>query len=200
MRRLYLPLVVLIGITACNSAAKQDAAPQDPKAPALEPAVINVPLNVPTPNAPATANTPLIPTDRMERVVAVSSSYSLASATMVRQDGRMLIQLYAPDAVLKTPETTVMSGPAVVSYLMNLAREKSLSSFQRTSLAIGIIDDSTLADSGSYTMVLKRTPTDSVLERGRYTAKWRARSRITDWVILEDQITPDKPAKRAGAK
>jgi hypothetical protein len=49
-------------------------------------------------------------------------------------------------------------------------------------------------------MTLRRSPRDSVLERGRYAATWRARTDFTKWVILEDYLKPDRLAKTKGAK
>lgn len=202
MRRLHLPLVVLIGITACGSPAKQETTPQDRKAPALEPGVISVPSTVQPPaleasNAPKSA---LIPEDPVQRATAVSTGYSLATATMLNNDARMLGQLYAPNAVLRVPDSTVTGMPAVVRQLLALARSKSLADFQRRSLGSRILDDSTLLDSGTYVMVLKRSPQDSTLERGRYAATWRARTNVAQWVILEDDLRPDQRAKAKGAR
>jgi hypothetical protein len=89
---------------------------------------------------------------------------------------------------------------AVVRQLLSLARSKSLADFQRRSVGTRILDDSTLLDSGTYVMVLRRSEKDSVLERGRYAATWRARTDVTQWVILEDVLKPDQPAKAKGAK
>lgn len=202
MRRLYLPLAVFIGIAACGSPAKQDAAPPDRNAPALEPGVISVPSTV-QPAAPGASDAPksaLIPSDPVQRTVPVSSGYSVATATMLMNDARVLGQVYAPNAVLRTPDSTVTGMPAVVRQLLSLARSKSLADFRRTSLGSRILDDSTLLDSGTYVMVLRRSEKDSVFERGRYAATWRARKDITQWVILDDYLKPDQPAKAKGAK
>jgi len=197
MRRLYLPLAVIIGIAACGAPAKQDAAPQDPKSPALEPAVISMPsrAQASTPAAPGTPKAAIIPEDLALRMTPVSAGYSLATATMIMNDARMLGQVYAPNAVLRVPDSTVTGMPAVVRQLISLARAKSLADFQRLSLGTRILDDSTLLDSGTYVMILRRSPKDSVLEHGRYAATWRARTDVTKWVILEDYLQPDPPAK-----
>ena len=202
MRRLSLPLAVLLGIAACGSPAKQDAAPPDRNAPALEPGVVTMPSRAQTaaPDAPETTKSAIIPEDIAQRMVPITGGYSLATATMLMGDTRVLGELYAPSAVLRTPDSTVTGMPAVVRQLLSLARSKSLADFQRRSLGTRILDDSTLLDSGTYVMVLRRSAKDSVLERGRYAATWRARTDITKWVILEDQITPSQPAKRKGAK
>jgi len=202
MRRLFFPLVVLLGITACGSPAKQEAAPIDPKAPALEPGVIVMPSRAQQ-AAPIAADAPkftVIPEDLAQRMAPVTAGYSLATATMLMNDSRVLGELYAPNAVLRIPDTTVTGMPAVVRQLLSLARSKSLADFQRLSLGTRILDDSTLLDSGTYVMTLRRSPKDSVLERGRYAATWRARKDVTRWVILEDYLQPDQRAKAKGAR
>ena len=154
----------------------------------------------PAPAAPDAPKSAIIPEDLVQRMAPVSAGYSLATATMLMNDARVLGQLYAPNAVLRVPDSTVTGMPAVVRQLLSLARSKSLADFQRLSLGTRILDDSTLLDSGTYVMVLRRSPKDSVLERGRYAARWRARTDITKWVILEDYLKPDQPAKTKGAK
>lgn len=115
---------------------------------------------------------------------------------MVMQDARMLGQIYDPGAVLHFPDSIVTGGPAVTRQLLALARTKSLADFQRVSQGTRILDDSTLLDSGTYVMVLRRSPKDSVLERGKYAATWRARTDVSKWVILEDHIQPGKPGRK----
>lgn len=202
MRRLYLPLVVFVGIAACGAPAKQDTAILDRNAPALEPGVIRMPseAQTPAPAASDTAKSAIIPADPVQRLIPVSAGYSLATATMINDDARVLGQLYAPNAVLRVPDSTVTGMPAVVRQLLSLARSKSLAEFQRRSLGTRILDDSTLLDSGTYVMVLRRSPKDSSLERGRYTATWRAHTDVTKWVILEDYLKPDLPARTKGAR
>jgi hypothetical protein len=123
--------------------------------------------------------------------------YSLATATMINHDARVLSKVYAPDAKLTTPDSTLSGVVAVAKHLIALAQSKSLADFQRTSRGMRVIDDSTLADSGTYVMVLKRSAKDSVMERGTYAAQWRARKNFSDWVILEDCLTPTGSKKVA---
>jgi len=200
MHHRFVSAVAVAGLVACGSPAAKDAAVPDSKAPANAPAVIAVPSTVPKPVIPEAGKPPLIPPDPMQRVIAVNQGYSLASATMVHQDGRMLSQLYHADAALKTPEGTILGNAAIISHLLTLARDKSLKGIERTSKRLETLDDSTMADSGSYVMVLKRSERDSVLERGRYATKWRVRSDITRWVILEDYLAPGAAPKAKGAR
>jgi hypothetical protein len=201
MRRLYLPLVVIIGAAACGSSARQEAAPQDRKAPAVEPGVISLPSNVrvPVADAPNDRQTSLIPADSMQRVFAVSTGYGLVTAMMINQDGRMLNQMYLPTSVLRLPDSTITGNTGIVRTLLSLAHSKSLSDFQRTSMGMRTLDDSTLADSGRYVMTLKRPQGAAVQEHGKYATTWRARRDATKWVILEDRIQPTAtPGQKAG--
>ncbi len=199
MQRSHYLLFGALALAACGAQAKND--PRDPQAPALEPAVIAAPAPaLPTSAAAATSaapKSPLIPAESLERLIAVGQGYSLVTATMINQDIRMLSGLYAPDAQLSLPDTAVRGVPAVAIKWAALAKAKSLYDFQRNSKGMRVLDDSTLADSGVYLMILKRTPKDSVLERGRYAATWRARSGgYGNWVMLNDRIVPDAATKR----
>lgn len=199
MRREVLSVVAVLGIAACGSPAAQKD--KDPKAPALEPAVVNVPFSVPTPAIDTAPHKPsVIPADPTKRAVAVSQGYSLAAATMINQDGRVLGHVYAPEAVLHVPDSTVTGVAAVVRSWLGFAHSKSLTDFQRSPRGQRIIDDSTLADSGVYQMIFKRTARDSVIERGEYKATWRAREDVSKWVMLEDAIHPGSKPKKKGAR
>lgn len=173
MRRLFLFSVALLVGSACAAPAK------DATAKAAGPAV------------------PLIPQDQLQRQMNISAGYSLVTAMMVNKDGRSIVGMYAPDAVLVLPDSTIRNAPAIAAQWVQLAQAKSMADFQRTSQGMSVIDDSTLADSGSYLMVLRRTPKDSVLERGRYRALWRARLGSGSWVMLEDHILPAASKKSA---
>jgi hypothetical protein len=195
MRRLFFPVLIVAGIAACSAPAKQDAAvAADPKAPATEPAVISVPLNVPTPvvESPDTPTSSLIPADAQQRVFVLSAGYGLVTAMMVNSDERMLSGMYMPTAVLHVPDTTITGNTGIARKLSALARAKSLSDFQRTSQGMRVIDDSTLADTGTYVMTLKRLSNSTTEEHGRYETTWRARKDRTKWVITEDRILPGK--------
>lgn len=193
MKSARLLIVAALAIAACGSPAKKD-----PNAPALDPAVVNMPSEAqksPAARATEAAAVPkskLIPADSMQRVFAVSQGYSLVTAMMINQDTKMLGGMYAGDATLSLPDSTVHGVVAIVRQLTTLARTKALEEFQRTSKGMRILDDSTLADSGTYVMTSKRTPTAAVTERGRYATTWRARgSDPGSWVMITDRITPD---------
>jgi hypothetical protein len=197
MRRVSLLFVAALGIVACGSPASK----QDSKAPANEPAVVSAPVNVPTPVAePASKKSALIPDDQRQVAIILSQGYGLATATMIHQDARMLGQLYAPDAVLHVPDSTVTGLLAVTHSWLEFAHSRSLTEFQRITRGQRILDDSTLTDSGTYQMIFKRTEKDSVTEHGAYRTTWRARRDISKWVMLEDAIRPGKSAKNKGAK
>jgi len=198
MRREVLFAVIVLGIAACGSPAPQKNT--DAGAPALEPAVVNAPLNLPKLPEPAAPQSTLIPNDQGARNNALLQGYSMVTATMANRDSRMLAQMYAPSAVFQSPDSTIKGQQAVVLYLINLAQSKSLSDFQRITHGQRILDDSTLADSGLYRMILKRSAKDSTVQDGRYKSTWRVRKDISQWVMLEDAITPNARQKKRGAK
>ncbi len=175
MRRLFLLSVVVLAGSACTAPARDTTAKTA---------------------APAG---PLIPQDQMQRQTTVGTGYALLTAMMVNKDGRSIVGMYAPDAVLVLPDSTVHNAPAIAAQWVQLAQARSMVDFQRTSQGMSVIDDSTLADSGSYLMVLKRTPTDSVMERGSYQALWRARTNPGEWILLEDHIK-SVSGKKQGAR
>lgn len=193
--RHIVPLSLIV-LAACKGSAAPAASASS--APALEPAVIDT-----RPPAPAKAGTPeaarqqsnLIPADSTKRLTIVSQGYALATAMMINRDARMLTTLYNPDAQLVLPDTTVQGVVGVVRRWIDLAQSKSLADFQRSSKRMQVLDDSTLSDSGSYVMTLKRSPRDTVLEKGTYVTRWRARLDAGKWVMLEDRIIPAAPAK-----
>lgn len=193
MKSVQLLIFAALAVAACGSPAKKD-----PNAPALDPAVVNMPSEAqksPETKAAEAAAVPksqLIPADSMQRVFAVSQGYGLVTAMMINQDTKMLSGMYAGDATLSLPDSTVHGVVAIVRQLTTLARTKALAEFQRTSKGMRILDDSTLVDSGTYVMTSKRTPKETVTERGRYAATWRARgSDPGSWVLTTDRITPD---------
>jgi hypothetical protein len=195
MRRLFFPVLAAAGIAACSAPSKQDAAvAADPKAPATEPAVISVPLNVPTPVVATTqpSSSSLIPSNLQQRQVIVGTGYGLIEAMMVNSDQHMLSGMYTPTATLRAPDTTITGNTDIARKWVTLAKAKSLIGLQRTSQGMRVLDDSTLADTGTYVMLLQRVPTKTVEERGRYATTWRARKDQEKWAILEDRLLPDK--------
>jgi hypothetical protein len=199
MRRIYLSLLAASSLAACNNTQTRN----DANAPAVEPGVVDT--RTPQPSTavaavPARKASSVIPSDSLQRVIILSQGYGLITAMMVLQDAPMLSQMYDPKATLTGPDSTVTGSSAVVRQLIALAKAKSLKEFQRTSRRIAILDDSTLADSGTYVMVLKRSPTDSSVERGSYAARWRARADAGKWVILEDYLRPGQATKAKGAR
>jgi len=199
MHRSSYFVLLAAGAMACGNTPKQDATPV-----ADAPAVIAAPLDLPqvkTADAgPKLSPDSPIPPDSMQRVNDVGVAYALIAATMVRQDGYTLNQLYAPNATLKVPDSTITGGANIVRSLLKLGKSKGLSEFRRTSALLQIADDSTLVDSGSYVMVTKRTEKDSTIEQGTYATRWRVRPRAGSWVVLEDAISEAKPMSARPAK
>jgi hypothetical protein len=191
-------------VVACGSPVKNER--QAPDAPALEPAVVDVPSPVKSPikdpaldSAPAKPKELLIPADALHRQLAVGQGYALATAMMINQDVRMLSGLYVPDATLSLPDTSIKGAIPIAQRWVILTKVRSLTEFERRTQGMRVLDDSTLADSGIYQMTLKRTPKDSVLERGRYATTWRVRAGTNGWKMLTDRIMPGA-AKKKGLK
>ncbi len=193
MRFSFVSAVVLVGAACGSSTAK---APRNTDAPADAPAVVAAPVSVPVDTMKAAHPVPvkpsMIPADPLQRQMIVGTGYALVTATMVNGDIRMLRTLYDPAAKFTHPDSTLVGVDSIVKGLMQFARNKSMRDFQRISHGSRVIDDSTLADSGIYRMIFKRLPKDSVIEDGRYRARWRARPNANNWVILEDVIMPGK--------
>lgn len=192
MKRLYVFSAICCSLAACGKPANVD-----PKAPAEQPAVINMPSAVQLADPMKAIETPkpsIIPDDPAQRRLAVSTLYAQATAMMVFKDVHMLSQVYGPKATLTLPDSTVRGAALVANALVSFARTRSLADFARTSQGMRVVNDSTLADSGTYVMTLKRTPNDSVLEHGRYAATIGFRLKGGAWGILTDRITP-APAK-----
>lgn len=194
MRRLSFLTLVAAGLAACGSAPKNDASTL-----ADQPAVISVPLNVPRPQLPDStqAKPGVIPDDPQERIMTLSGGYGMVAATMVNGDGRNLAAMYAPNVTLRTPEGTVSGLEPVVKRLIELSRSKSLRDMQRNPWHMKVLDDSTLLDSGFYTMTTERQPKVRITEKGSYATTWRARKDRTKWIILEDALIPDTKGAKA---
>lgn len=191
----------VLALTLFAAAFGSKAAPaKDPHAPATEPAVVAVPTTLPVDTMQAALGTKpkptVVPTDGTARQVAASQVYSLAAATMVFKDSKMLGQLYMPDATLMLPDSTARGLVAVVRAWSAFATTQSLSDFQRVSQGTRVVDDSTVADSGTYVMTFKRTPKDSVIQRGRYATTFRVRPGASGWLLLSERITPAKGSKK----
>ncbi len=198
MRREVFTVVAVLGIAACGSPAP--AKEKNPQAPALEPAVVNAPIDLPPLKDTTTHKWDVIPLNPVQRNNAVLQGYAVVAATTVNHDAHMLSQMYDYNAVLHAPDSTVNGSLSITKYLLDLAQKKSLTDWPRITQGQRIVDDSTLVDSGLYRMVLKRSPKDSTIQDGHYKSTWRARKDVTKWVLLEDLITPDAHGKKKTAK
>lgn len=164
----------------------------------LSTALIAAACGAPSPDAstPAKAPARVIPEDPIDQSIRVAQGYSLIAATMVNLDERVLANLYVPNATLTIPDSTITGAPAIARRLVQFAQANSLADFERRSVAIRILDDSTVHDSGSYVMTSKRQAKPTEIERGTYSLLWRARAGIGSWVILEEHIMPAAKAKK----
>ncbi len=121
-------------------------------------------------------------------------------------DQRMLGTIYAPDAVLQTPDSSYRGVAGVAAELIALARRTGMADFVRTSLVTVILKDSTVGDSGTYVITSKREgAAPKVVQRGRYGATWKVRPEGEDWLLVSDRLHPEgggaaKPAAGRGAK
>ena len=154
------------------------------------------------PGAPAVVRAPpvVLPSDTMKRPSEGSSSvkldaarqtiatnYAVLGAAIAFGDRRMIGASYAPDAEVVTPDRQFRGLNAIVNGLASLGVGKSLKEFQRRSLVTTIVD-STVIDSGTYVMLIKRVGADTAFERGRYATTWRVVPPPHDWVIVSDHL------------
>lgn len=116
-----------------------------------------------------------------------SIDFAVLGSAITFGDGRMVAATYASDALLTTPDSVLRGAAQIAAALVTLGRDKSLRNFQRRSTFTRVLD-STVVDSGLYSIVTKRTSADSVLESGRYATTWRVRPSPDNWVILKDRL------------
>lgn len=198
MSRTFTILALFTVAAACGGKAKPD-----PKSPALEPAVVSIPSDLPERKLDTSAAKPkstVIPEAPAAREAELRSSYSVMAAMIAHQDARMLMGLFAPDARLVMPDSTYSGSMTVARAYLSRIQTKTLAGFQRTSVGTRVLDDSTLADSGTFLMTFRRTAKDSTLERGIYATRWRVRPGVGTWVILEDMLNPASATKKKAAK
>jgi hypothetical protein len=190
-RALALPMLCVL-VAACGRKA-QPAKASDPNAPA----VVKLPLPVLASDTakPDTMQSHLEKTNAA--LAELLTNYSVLGTAVVLGDRRMIGMQYAPDAVLVTPDSTYRGLVAVANALAELSSSRSLRAFRRRSLALKIVD-STVIDSGSYTLISKRPGADSLLERGVYIANWRMHPPPLVWVIKKEEMRPSAPKRKKG--
>jgi hypothetical protein len=183
-RGMALPILCFL-IAACAKQDARDAAKTDPDKPAV------VELGMPKP--PEVAKEPPRPIlDEAQLSMKLAGNYSLLAAAMVNGDARMVGTLYAPDADLSMPDGAWSGVANIANNLAALGKQKSLADFRRSSQR-HLLVDSTVVDSGTFVITVKRTGADSLYERGNYATRWRIKAG-GDWVMEQDVL------KRAGKK
>ena len=180
-----MPFPILCLLALACTAPKSDKASslKDPGAPAViqAPPVI---LPADTTKRPS-AGSPAVQLDAARQTIA--TNYAVLGAAIAFGDRRMIGTSYAPDAEVVTPGRQFKGLNAIVSGLASLGVGKSLKEFQRRSLITTIVD-STVVDSGTYVMLIKRVGADTAFERGRYATTWRIVPPPHDWVIVSDHL------------
>lgn len=180
-RGMALPILCL-AVAAC---AKRDARP-----------------NAADPNTPAvvTAPPPVLPGDTVRKVVPPVTSLQIAAMTLARAyallggafafvDPKLIVASYEPTAELTTPNGTFTGHAAIVKEFQSFGMDGSVREFSRRSLARKIVD-STVVDSGIYTVVRARSRAASTTEHGAYASVWRVHAPPADWVMTRDHLYP----------
>ena len=186
-RGMALPILCL-AITACSKPdARANAA--DPNTPAV--------VKVPPPILPGdTARKVVEPavTDDAARMM-VSRNYALAGAGLAMIDPNLISAAYSSDAELTTPNGKFTGTQAILKEFKSFGMDGSVKLFNRQSAQLKIVD-STVVDSGTYTVVRKTARADSTVEHGAYAAVWRIHAPPMDWVMTKDHLYA--AAKRKG--
>jgi hypothetical protein len=156
--------------------------------------------NAADPNTPAVVKAPpvVLASDTAKKPDSAAVSMLLAKTTTARNyailgfaisrgDLQMVGAQYSPEAKLTTPSGTYAGKNAIAHLYAGLV---GLKTFQRTS-RMTTLKDSTVADSGTYTMVIKRAgAADSSVEHGSYSSLWRVHPEPLEWVMWSDHLYP----------
>lgn len=133
-----------------------------------------------------------------DRVIAARqemySGYALLALAARGQDGKMLRQVFAPDIVLKTPDSTFTGLLDVGVETVDWVHRNRITEFARRSVYTAILKDSMVLDSGTYTITGGRGKVDAiVVEKGRYGATWRIHPLPMTWALKSDRLYPTGP-------
>jgi hypothetical protein len=186
-RGMALPILCL-AITACGKPdARAKAA--DPNTPA----VVRVPPPILASDTARKEVEPVVTTDAAR--MTLSRNYALLGAGLSFIDPKLLAAAYAPAAELTTPNGKFTGQAAILKEYQSFGMDGSVMAFQRQSAVLKVVD-STVADSGTYTVVRKRDRADSTVERGAYASVWRIQSQAMEWVMTKDHLYPVTKKKR----
>jgi hypothetical protein len=164
--------------------------------------------NAADPNTPAvvTAPPPVLPSDTIRKVIppvvtadaarmTLSRDYAVLGAAFAFGDQKMIVSSYAPTAELTTPNGTFTGQTAIVKEYKSFGMDGSVKEFSRRSARLNVVD-STVVDSGTFTVVRARTRADSTVESGAYASVWRIHAPPDDWVMTKDHLYPAKKNKK----
>ena len=179
---MVLAAILCLAITACSKPdARAKAA--DPNTPAV--------VKAPPPILPSdTAKKPVVPvvaTDAAGNML--NRNYALLGAAFVFVDPRLVNAAYSPTAELTTPNGTFTGRAAILKEYQSFGMDGSVKEFNRQSAVLNVID-STVVDSGTYTVVRKRADTGSTVVRGAYASVWRIHPPPMEWVMTRDHLYP----------
>ena len=177
-----LPAILCLAITACSKPdVRANAA--DPNTPAV--------VRVPPPILPGdTARKevePVVSTDAARMIV--SRDYALLGAAFAFVDKNLLASAYSPTAELTTPNGKFTGQTAILKEYQSFGMDGSVKQFNRQSAVLKVVD-STVIDSGTYTVVRKRDRADSTVVRGAYASVWRIHHPPMEWVMTQDHLYP----------
>lgn len=175
---------------ACVSACGGGAKPAD-TARADAPAVVKLP-------PPVLASDTLKP-DTMESHVqrmsmvrgTLAGNYAVLGAAITFGDRRMIASFYTPDAMLSTPDSTYRGVAPIANALAALGPPKSMRAFNRMSVVLRVVD-STVIDSGTYSIVSARQGIDSIVEHGTYMSRWRINPAPMSWTLTSDRLLRER--------
>jgi hypothetical protein len=180
-RGMALPILCL-AMTACGKPDGRSSS-ADPNTPAV--------VKVPPPILPGDTVTkvvePVVSTDAAR--MTLSRNYALLGAGFAFVDPKLLAGAYSPTAELTTPNGKFIGQTAILKEYQSFGMDGSVKEFNRQSAALKIVD-STVVDSGTYTVVRKRSRADSAVEHGAYASVWRIHPPPMDWVMTQDRLYP----------
>jgi hypothetical protein len=190
-RVMVLPMLCAL-VASCGKKTEPEKA-SDPNMPAV--------VKLPLPIQPSDTAKPDTMESHRAKVGAALSvlarEYAVLGTATVIGDRRMIASHYAPDAVLVTSDSSYKGSVAIANALATLGTSKSLKEFNHSSRDLQIAD-STVIDSGTYTLISKRPGADSLLERGVYLASWRMHAPPLTWVIRKEELRPSAKRRKQG--
>ncbi|MFI5244186.1 MAG: nuclear transport factor 2 family protein [Gemmatimonadales bacterium] len=177
-----LPVILCLAIIACSKPdARANAA--DPNTPA----VVKAPPPVLPGDTIRKQPEPVVSTEEARNIV--SRNYALLGAAFAFVDPKLVNAAYAPTAELTTPNGTFTGQAAILKEYQSFGMDGSVKEFTRQSAVLQIVD-STVVDSGAYTVVRKREGADSTVVRGAYASVWRIHPPPMEWVMTKDHLYP----------